>query len=54
MLVIGDSDIPDDQNYKAISEELRLQFAKLEKGTSRNLYRTRLETGQGILDIMGE
>ncbi|MCL4447276.1 MAG: ornithine cyclodeaminase family protein [Thermoplasmatales archaeon] len=53
MLVISDSDIPDDQNYRILSEELKKQFVKLGRGISKNLYRTRLETGRGILDLMG-
>jgi ornithine cyclodeaminase len=53
MLVISDSDILDGQDYRVLSEELKKQFIKLVRGVSKNLYRTRLETRQGILDLMG-
>ena len=53
MLLIGDQDIQDDQDYRVISGELKLQFIKLASGRSRNLYRTRIEGKGGILDIMG-
>ena len=53
MLVINDSDIPDYLDYRVLSGELRHQFVRLSRGTSKVLHRNRLETSHGILDVMG-
>ncbi len=53
MLVINDSDIPESQDYRALAAEIREQFVRVKRGDSVILYRNRLETKQGILDIMG-
>ncbi len=53
MRIISEADIPDSQDYRVLAEELRKQFLGLRNGTSKNLYRKRLETSEGILDLMG-
>ncbi|MEM0134273.1 MAG: ornithine cyclodeaminase family protein [Thermoplasmatales archaeon] len=53
MIVINDSDIPDNLDYRVLSRELRYQFLSLSLGTSKVLYRKRLEAKRGILDVMG-
>ncbi|MCL5874501.1 MAG: ornithine cyclodeaminase family protein [Candidatus Thermoplasmatota archaeon] len=53
MLVINDSDVTENTDYRTLTKELKSEFIRLREGTAKNLYRKRLESSQGILDIMG-
>lgn len=53
MKIYTDEDIQDKVEYDVVIRGMREQFTKLANGISTVLYRNRIASGEGVLDVMG-
>ncbi|MEM0133860.1 MAG: hypothetical protein QXU18_01335, partial [Thermoplasmatales archaeon] len=53
MRTISDKEIPTNTDYLAVIKEMREEFIRVSRGTSKILHRQRISSESGTLDVMG-